>query len=137
LKCNQYGYISFASSGEISVVLVMGHIRHPRIDLWLGIAGFLAELAEETYGSLARRRHVKRGGGARPARHPLWDSLAALLKAELKAYGAKAQLARHLGVPRQRLTDFLVSGSRLPDAEITLQLLAWVGERRRPQFKKV
>ncbi|WP_334319424.1 hypothetical protein OH491_12235 [Termitidicoccus mucosus] len=46
------------------------------------------------------------------------------------AHGAKARLARYLGIPRQRLQDFLHSRSRLPDAEITLRLLHWLSEKR-------
>jgi plasmid maintenance system antidote protein VapI len=60
----------------------------------------------------------------------MWNVCATLLRQELRKYGAKAQLARYLGVPRQRLQDFLKSRSRLPDAELTLRLLHWLTERR-------
>jgi hypothetical protein len=60
----------------------------------------------------------------------MWNVCATLLRRELRKYGAKAQLARYLGVPRQRLQDFLKSRSRLPDAELTLRLLHWLTEHR-------
>jgi len=45
----------------------------------------------------------------------------------LRKYGAKAQLARLLGLPRQRLQDCLKAGSASLDAERTLLLLGWLG----------
>jgi plasmid maintenance system antidote protein VapI len=60
----------------------------------------------------------------------MWNACVALLRPELKAYGAKARLARYLGVPRQRLNDFLTGRNRLPDAELTLRLLHWLAETR-------
>jgi len=42
-----------------------------------------------------------------------------------RVYGAQSQLARHLGISRQALNEWL-SGSALPTAENTLQLLKWV-----------
>ena len=55
---------------------------------------------------------------------------AVLVRAELAPHGAKARLARYLGIPRQRLNDFLTGRSRLPDAELTLRLLHWLAENR-------
>ncbi len=57
---------------------------------------------------------------------PLWNELRRRLIIHTRDYGAKAILARHLGLPRQRVGDFLASGSSMPDAERTLWLLAWV-----------
>lgn len=61
---------------------------------------------------------------------PLWNACAALLRAELRPYGSKVRLARYLGIPKQRLNDFLVGRKRLPDAELTLRLLSWLAEMR-------
>ena len=61
---------------------------------------------------------------------PMWNVCATMLRQALKPYGAKARLARYLGIPRQRLNDFLTSRHRLPDAELTLRLLHWVTELR-------
>ena len=60
----------------------------------------------------------------------MWNVCVALLRTELKVYGAKARLARYLGIPRQRLNDFLTGRSRLPDAELTLRMIHWLAETR-------
>jgi transcriptional regulator with XRE-family HTH domain len=48
----------------------------------------------------------------------------------LRARGTKVRLARYLGIPRQRLQDFLKGRSRLPDAELLLRMLHWLAEKR-------
>ena len=63
----------------------------------------------------------------------MWNACVPLLRAELQSYGAKARLARYLGIPRQRLNDFLTGRSRLPDAELTLRMLHWLAETRAGQ----
>jgi len=60
----------------------------------------------------------------------MWNELVASLRLELTAYGSKARLGRYLGLPRQRINDFLKVHSRMPDAETTLRLLHWLMERR-------
>lgn len=60
----------------------------------------------------------------------MWNVCATLLRRALKPYGSKARLARYLGIPRQRLQDFLNARSRLPDAELTLRMLHWLTELR-------
>ena len=49
------------------------------------------------------------------------------IRPHLRRYGAKAKLARLLGVPRQRLQDCLKVKSACLDAERTLLLLGWLG----------
>ena len=61
---------------------------------------------------------------------PLWNLLATHLRVELRPYGDKVRLARYLGIPKQRLTDFLAGRRRMPDAELTLRLLHWLIEKR-------
>ena len=61
---------------------------------------------------------------------PMWNVCSGLLRRELKAFGAKTRLARYLGIPRQRLNNFLNEKSRLPDAELTLRMLHWIAETR-------
>ena len=61
---------------------------------------------------------------------PLWNVCATMIKRELKPYGSKVRLARYLGIPKQRLQDFLNGRSRLPDAELTLRLLHWLAAKR-------
>jgi hypothetical protein len=58
---------------------------------------------------------------------PLWNELVKQVRPHLRKYGSKAQLARLLGLPRQRLQDCLKSGSASLDAERTLLLLGWLG----------
>ena len=62
---------------------------------------------------------------------PLWNELANAVVATLGPRGDKAKLARLLGVSRQRLHLFLVAKTAHPDAERTLQLLAWLQARQR------
>ena len=61
---------------------------------------------------------------------PLWNVFAHMVKEELKPYGSKVRLARYLGIPKQRLQDFLKGRSRLPDAELTLRMLHWLAAKR-------
>ncbi len=61
---------------------------------------------------------------------PLWNVCATLIERELKPRGSKVRLARYLGIPKQRLQDFLKGRSRLPDAELTLRMLHWVAAKR-------
>lgn len=87
-----------------------------------------AALAART--SLRRRRR-----GSYRTRRPgadslLWNALAIAVRAELQPYGSKVRLARYLGIPRQRLCDYLTGRRRLPDAEITLRMLHWLVTKR-------
>jgi hypothetical protein len=78
----------------------------------------------------ARRRHrpPKHGLTLRPgADTPLWNELVRQILPHLKKRGAKAQLARLLGLPRQRLHVCLRAGTATLDAERTLLLLGWLG----------
>jgi hypothetical protein len=78
----------------------------------------------------ARRRHRPPGHGLtlRPGPDtPLWRELVRQVRPHLRKYGAKAKLARLLGLPRQRLQDCLKAGSASLDAERTLLLLGWLG----------
>ncbi len=57
---------------------------------------------------------------------PLWNELRKRIQFHTSKHGAKAVLARELGLPRQRLHQFLREGSAMPDAERTLLLLGWL-----------
>lgn len=106
----------------------------PALRPWIDLGVMLAEAAGhgaiKAFSDLRPRRHgvyrTRRPGPETPA----WNFLATMLRAELKPFGAKVRLARYLGIPRQRLYEFLTSRSRLPDAELTLQLLHWLTEKR-------
>jgi hypothetical protein len=58
---------------------------------------------------------------------PLWNELVRQVRPHLRKYGSKAQLARLLGLHRQRLQDCLKAGSACLDAERTLLLIGWLG----------
>lgn len=62
---------------------------------------------------------------------PLWNELSLALRNLSWSYGEKARLARILGLPRQRVDDFIVGRRRLPDAERTLLLLHWLNSRQK------
>jgi hypothetical protein len=71
-----------------------------------------------------------RGATLRPGpATPLWNEIVRRAEPHLKRRGQKAQLARILGIPRQRLHDYLKTGRACPDAERTLLLLCWVAAR--------
>jgi hypothetical protein len=94
----------------------------------------LALLSPEARASARKRGLPRNPGGAtlRPgAGTPLWKQLVAQARPLLKRRGEKAQLARLLGVHRQAVNEYFVSESRMPDAERTLLLLAWLDARRR------
>lgn len=78
------------------------------------------------------RRTRKDGHTLRPGREtPLWNELRAELQPHLQAYGSQVNLGRLLGLPRQRINGFITGGGEMPDAERTLQLLAWLMAVRR------
>ncbi len=107
---------------------------HPRLALWLDLGEALTVAA----GTGARRIRLalrpKRRGSYKTRRPgydtPLWNVCATLLRAELRIWGSKVRLARYLGIPRQRLQDFLKGRSRQPDAELLLRMLYWMSEKR-------
>ncbi len=107
---------------------------HPRLKLWMDLGAALATVAEagaERVGkSLTPRRRssyaTRRPGDATP----LWNACAALLREELRPLGSKVRLARYLGIPKQRLYDYLKGGSRMPDAETMLQMLNWLAHKQ-------
>jgi hypothetical protein len=103
------------------------------LKLWgeLGVAAAMAAEAGARRAADALRPERQNAGGlVRQPGHdtPLWNVLATQLQARLKPYGSKVRLARHLGIPPQRLSDYLSGRTRLPDAEITLRLAHWLCE---------
>ena len=104
------------------------------LDLWLDLGDALA-VAAVTGASrvhLALRPRRKAAYKTRRPGYdtPMWNVCATLIKAELLARGSKVRLARYLGIPRQRLQDFLRGRSRQPDAELLLRMLHWMAEKR-------
>lgn len=82
---------------------------------------------------IAARRRSRRGGKTlRPGDEtPLWNELRRRVRPHLKKYGQQANLGRLLGLPRQRVNEYFTRGEQMPDAERTLQLVAWLGSVRR------
>lgn len=102
------------------------------LSLW-PIEILLGALSDIARASARRRMASSRTGGAtiRPGRDtPLWNQLVTDVRPLLKKRGEKAQLARLLGLQRQAVNEYFVSGRRMPDAERTLLLLEWVQLRQ-------
>mgnify|MGYP000306614893 CR=1 FL=1 len=117
----------------------------PQLTLPFALAGLLAESAEliakesvKAYRIVQNSRRADHGQTLRPGRQtPLWNALRAELRPHLTKYGAQANLGRLLGLPRQRINAFVTGGGQMPDAERTLQLLAWLmAEQKKDALKK-
>jgi hypothetical protein len=93
------------------------------------------ELAKEMHQRReARRPRVKRGATLRPSDDtPLWNALIALVGPRLRRRGARALLARELGLHRARIGEYFTRRTTMPDAERTLRLLVWLS--RQPHHK--
>lgn len=104
-------------------------------------SSYIDELVAAARASAARKREralaraaarrdpnrPRRGLTLRPGTDtPLWNELVHRVQPHLRKRGAKAQLARLLGLPRQRLHDCLKSERASLDAERTLMLLGWL-----------
>lgn len=77
-----------------------------------------------------KRRTPRRGLTLQPGPDtPLWNELVRQVRLHLRKRGSKAQLARILGVSRQRLQVCLKAERGCLDAERTLLLLAWLCAR--------
>ena len=115
---------------------VMPPAARPVVEL-ISALGAAAEIAARKAARSTFRAIDRRDGHRRVAvtesnpggesATPMWNALADQLYLALQRRGAKARLARHLGVPRQRVSDF-VKCRRLPDAETTLRMLHWLAE---------
>lgn len=102
----------------------------------LAASGIIVEAAELAARSTQRQLHralrPRRGKTLRPGvDSPLWNSLVGALRPHLKKRGNKVNLGRFLGLPRQRIYEFLNSKTTLPDAERTLLLLYWLDAKNR------
>ncbi|MCC6415270.1 MAG: hypothetical protein IT582_05125, partial [Opitutaceae bacterium] len=111
--------------------------EHPRMKAVGGLALALYELAALTARSAARvaapkrrGRESRRGSALAPGvGTPLWNELVAQALPHLTKRGSKANLARILSLPRQRLQDCLKARSACLDAERNLLLLCWFTSR--------
>ena len=110
---------------------------HPRLQPLSELVGVLEVAGRESVKALRqsyhRRTRLRIGSTLRPGPDtPIWNELAKVTAAHLTHWGDKALLARQLGVPRQRLHEYLVAKTACPDTERALHLLAWLLARRNP-----
>ncbi len=78
----------------------------------------------------ARRPRIKRGATLRPSDDtPLWNALTSIVGPQLRRRGARALLARELGLHRARIGEYFNRRSAMPDAERTLRLLVWLSRQ--------
>ncbi|MFA5058031.1 MAG: hypothetical protein WC485_07950 [Opitutaceae bacterium] len=104
---------------------------HPRFELPASVLELLLEAAAAIVADQRKAFHVahrpRKGATVQPGREtPLWNALAAEIRPHLSRYGAQANLGRVLGLSRQQINAFFTRRTRMPDAERTLQLLAWL-----------
>ena len=109
---------------------------HPRLESLLAVSGVIVDVAEiaarSTQRQIRRTLNPRRGRTLRPGIDtPLWNALVLTLKSSVTKRGAKVKLGRFLGLPRQRIDDFLNRRLALPDAERTLLLLHWLEAHNR------
>ncbi|MBI3886216.1 MAG: hypothetical protein HY302_10865 [Opitutae bacterium] len=96
-------------------------------NLIIAAAVEMAKQTNKAFRVEPRRRSQRTGRTLRPGKDtPLWNELRAQLQPYLTQYGQQVNLGRVLGLPRQRINSFVTGGGQMPDAERTLQLLAWL-----------
>ena len=105
-----------------------------QLDIPAALAVSLMEAAAKSIRlslqQVRKPRRPRRGATLKPGPDtPLWNELATAVRTQLTRYGEKAKLGRVLGLPRQRVHEFLRSRRHLPDAERTLLLLVWLQAR--------
>jgi len=103
---------------------------HPRLKLLDLAVDSLIHAARETglqAAKLGPERQRKSYRTLKPGSDtPLWNELRQRVAKQLIKRGEKINLARFLGVSRQRLHLIISARAASPDAERTLLLLAWV-----------
>lgn len=107
---------------------------HPRLRIYLELAELMAEAADAGARQAGRLLKPRRAGNYATVRPgpdtPMWNACVDILRRELKPHGSKVRLARYLGIPKQRVTDYLKNGSRMPDAETLLRILNWLAHKQ-------
>ena len=111
---------------------------HPTMKSMAELMGLLGDLAVEQAARATRRRtevkRGRRGATLRPGPETvLWNTLVDHVRPHLHRRGEKANLARILEVPRQRINEYFVARTMMPDAERLLHVLAWLTTRTAPE----
>ena len=109
---------------------------HPKMELPAALSLLLFEAASASVRAAARKLNrpdtrPRPGQTLRPGSGtPIWNELVKETQPYLRKRGDKVKLARILGIPRQRLNDYLHARTACPDAERTLLLLCWLSCRQ-------
>ncbi len=111
---------------------------HPSMKPMAELMNLLGDLAGDQAKRVTRRRseakRVRRGATLRPGSETvLWNALVDYVRPHLHRRGEKANLARILEVPRQRVNEYFVARTVMPDAERLLHVLAWLTTRTAPE----
>ena len=94
------------------------------------LSGLAAEHAQGAAQRRKEERRPRKGATLRPGEEtPLWSAVVEKMRPHLRVRGAKASLARVLEVPRQRVHDYFVAGTQMPDAERMIHVLLWLAAR--------
>jgi hypothetical protein len=94
------------------------------------LAGLAVEQAQRAALRRKDARRPRKGATLRPGDEtPLWSAVVEKMRAHLRVRGAKTNLARVLEVPRQRVHDYFVAGTKMPDAERMIHILVWLAAR--------
>jgi hypothetical protein len=110
---------------------------HPKLTPLFAFADTLEAFSRELIREAKKRAEGKRprarrGVTLRPGSEtPLWNAVVAMTKPQLSRRGARATLARELGVHRARIGEFFDKGSAMPDAERALQTLVLLARSAR------
>lgn len=110
------------------------NVPHPRFRVWMDLSEGFYRVGEAGLRALRKNLRARRKASystLRPGPETfMWNQLALHLRDEMRPPGTKVRVARYLGIPKQRISDFLAGRRRMPDAETTLRLLHWLAEKR-------
>ncbi len=103
------------------------------VNVLMELGGLAVDHAKRAAAERKDARRPRKGATLRPgADTPLWNAVVEQVRPHLRVRGAKANLARVLEVPRQRVHDYFVIGTQMPDAERMIHVLLWLAVRETP-----
>ena len=108
----------------------------PQLKPAAAIADGMVLLAQRLARVAARQAsgaRLKRGATLRPGTEtPMWNTLVLAVRPHLRKWGRKSNLGRELGVPPQRIHEYFVARTAIPDAERTLLIMRWLAVQSSP-----